>query len=125
MRMHTLKREVTNMGFHLTYQHGLSIRLFVVPLEPMIITIFEIFTNEFVTIDFIKDLKNRSLDIAAFYEANKKYNKVIEIYKMLLLEFPDSERLLKSIGNTYLTMDKKDEAEKYFQQAKEISENKN
>ena len=86
---------------------------------------FEIFTNEFVTVEFIRDLKNRASDIAAFYETNKKYNKAIEIYKMLLLEFPDSERLLKSIGTTYLAMDNSDEAEKYFQRAKEISENKN
>jgi tetratricopeptide (TPR) repeat protein len=86
---------------------------------------FETFANEFVTVEFIRDLKNRASDIATFYEANKKYNKAIEIYKMLLVEFPNSERLLNSIGNTYLAMDDNDEAEKYFQRAKEISENKN
>lgn len=79
---------------------------------------FEIFTNEFVNIEFISDLKNRASDIAIFYETNKKYNKAIEIYKWLLIEFPKSERLLKRIGNAYLALNNKDEAGKYFQRAK-------
>ncbi|TYP71563.1 alpha/beta hydrolase-fold protein [Aquimarina intermedia] len=80
---------------------------------------FETFTNEFVNIEFISDLKNRASDIAVFYEVNKKYNKAIEIYKMLLVEFPESEKLLKRIGNAYLALDNKNEAKKYFQLATE------
>jgi len=86
---------------------------------------FETFANEFVTVEFISDLKNRASDIAVFYEANKKYNEAIKIYNMLLVAFPDSEKLFKRIGNAYLALDKKEEAEKHFQRAKEVSKSKN
>lgn len=86
---------------------------------------FQTFVDEFVTEDFIRGLKFRATDIASFYEEHKEYKKAIDIYQMLLKDFPDSEDLLRRVGNAYLAMDNKDEAEKYFQRATEISEGKN
>ncbi len=86
---------------------------------------FETFANEFITTEFIRDLKNRASDIALFYEKNKKYTEAISIYETLLLEFPDSENLLKRIGDDYIEMGNDEVAQKYFQKATQISKSKN
>ncbi|TRZ43119.1 tetratricopeptide repeat protein [Robertkochia solimangrovi] len=82
---------------------------------------FEIFVNEFITDEFISDLKYRAFDIAGFYKKNENYKKAIEIYKMLLVSLPESGDLLNEIGNAYMSLDNRTEAEKYFQRATEVS----
>lgn len=86
---------------------------------------FQAFVEEFVTEDFIRGLKFRATDIASFYEGHKDYKKAIDIYQMLLKDFPDSEDLLKRVGNGYLSLDNNEEAEKYFKRARGISEGNN
>lgn len=86
---------------------------------------FKTFVNEFLTDEFISDLKYRSLDIASFYEKNENYKKAIDIYKVLLTVFPDSEGILNKTGSAFMSLDNSVEAEKYFQRAKEILETKN
>lgn len=86
---------------------------------------FETFSNEFFTSQFIIDLKNRVFDITDFYEKNGKQEKAIEVYKILLGEFPDSGNIHKKIAEAYLTLGDKEVSEKHFQKAKEIAEEKN
>ena len=86
---------------------------------------FQTFVEEFVTEDFIRGLKSRAIDIANFYEKHKDFQHAIDIYQMLLKDLPDSEDLLRRMGNAYLSIDNKEEAEKYFKRAAEISEGNN
>ncbi|MBX2874520.1 MAG: tetratricopeptide repeat protein [Saprospiraceae bacterium] len=86
---------------------------------------FQAFVEEFVTEDFIRGLKFRAVDIANFYEKNKDYKRAIDIYQILLKDFPDSEDLLSRTGNAYLSMGNEEAAEKYFQRAKEIADGEN
>lgn len=85
---------------------------------------FQSYANEFVTNEFIGDMKYRTLDIADFYEENENPKKAIEIYEALLTLFPDSEDILKRTGNAYMSIDNDNEAKKYFKLAKIISKRK-
>lgn len=86
---------------------------------------FQTFVQAFVTDEFIRGLKYRALDIASFYEKNNNQSKAIDIYQILLTEFPDSEDILTRTGNAHQAMGNSAEAEKYFQRAKKVAESKN
>lgn len=87
---------------------------------------FQSYADKFVTDEFIGDInKYRTLNIIDFYEKNNKFKKAIEIYKVMLTVFPDSEDILKRIGNAYISINKDTEAKKYFKLAKNISKRKN
>jgi len=85
---------------------------------------FQKFTEEFVTDDFIRDLKSRALEISTFYGAHKQFAKAIAINEVLLLDYPNSERLLKLTAEAYEGMGQDDEAEKYFKKAHSIASKK-
>lgn len=76
---------------------------------------FHAFVEEFVTEDFIRGLKFRAIDIASFYEEHKDHQKAIDIYQMLLKDFPDYEDLLRRMSDAYLAMGNNGEAQKYLQ----------
>ena len=86
---------------------------------------FQKYANEFVTKEFIGDMKYRTLDIADFYKKNRNAKKAIEIYEVLLISFPESEDILRRIGNAYLSIDNTNEAKKYLKLAESISKGKN
>ena len=86
---------------------------------------FQSYSNEFVTNEFIGDLRYRTLDIAEFYEINENPDKAIEIYETLLTLFPDSEDILTRTGNAYMSIGNDVEAEKYFKLAEDISKSNN
>ena len=86
---------------------------------------FQKYANEFVTNEFIGDMKYRTLDITDFYEKNENVKKAIEIYEVLLKSFPDSEDILRRIGNAHLSIDNDNEAKKYLMLAERISRGKN
>lgn len=79
---------------------------------------FEKFTDALLTDDFLKDLKNRAYEIGQFYDKHTKYTEAIAIYKVLLEQRPDSERLLNRIANAYQAMGQTKEAQQYRQQIK-------
>lgn len=86
---------------------------------------FKMYTDEFVTNEFIRTMKTRSLNLSDFYEKNGNYKKAIDIYKVLLELYPDSEDILTRTGNAYISLDNNvDEAEKYFQRARKVSNSK-
>lgn len=82
---------------------------------------FQKFTAEFVTDEFIRELKNRALDISSFYSKHRQFNEAIAIYELLLLDYPDSERLLRLMGETYEEKGQNREAAKYFKRAAHIA----
>ena len=75
---------------------------------------FRNYCREFVTNEFIGDMKYRTLDIADFYEKNENPEKAIDIYEALLTLSPDSEDLLKRTGRAYRSTGNDKEAKKYF-----------
>ncbi len=81
-------------------------------------TQFKTFADALISEGFLRDLKNRAYEIGAFYEKHKNYTEAIPIYKILLEQHPDSERLLTSIANAYLAMGNTKQAQYYLQQLK-------
>lgn len=86
---------------------------------------FRRFTDEFVEEAFIRDLKNRSIEIADYFEANDQLQEAIDIYEFLLKDQQDSERILNRVGNAYAASGKPEEAEKYFQRARKLKNDSN
>ncbi|WP_276390693.1 alpha/beta hydrolase-fold protein [Eudoraea chungangensis] len=85
---------------------------------------FNIFADELVNDDFIRDMKYRCFEIAEYHEKNRNFEKALDIYNTMLVEFPDSSDLLKRIGNVYKSLNNRAESEKYFKKAAELSVNK-
>lgn len=86
---------------------------------------FDLFTTEFKTAEFIGQLRgNRPYSIAEFYIKHQAYEKAIDIFKILSHKYPNSERPLKSLGDTYTLLKEVKTASVYYQKAAELIENK-
>jgi len=84
---------------------------------------FNTFYETFMTKDFIGGLRgSRPYVIAEFYEKNDRYDKAIDIYKILVEKNPSAIRPLNSLGNAYKSLKNEKEAERYFQKARDLSE---
>lgn len=83
---------------------------------------FEKLAREFESTGYLKRLRtNRACSIAEFYLENQKTSKARELFFEITEKNSQSERALKGIGNTYLAEKKETLAKKYFQKAKELS----
>ncbi|MCQ0111683.1 alpha/beta hydrolase-fold protein [Zhouia amylolytica] len=62
--------------------------------------------------------------IAKFYEKNNRYDKAIEIYRLLIKKSPNSENLLMRTGDAHMAQGNIIEAKKYFKQAQKTQKKK-
>ncbi|MFY0602769.1 MAG: hypothetical protein JXQ93_02385 [Flavobacteriaceae bacterium] len=86
---------------------------------------FDILLNEFKKTGFLERIRiNRSCLIAEFYLENKQYYKSIEIFNLLAEKYPNAERPLKGLGDSYYALLDKRKASLYYEKAKKISKRK-
>ncbi|WP_347921875.1 alpha/beta hydrolase-fold protein [Pontimicrobium sp. SW4] len=87
---------------------------------------FDTFVNEFKKTKFLGEIRvSRACSIAEFYLKNKQYDKSIALYTYLTEKYPSSEIPLNGLGDAYKELKKERTASKYYQRAKELSENNN
>jgi predicted alpha/beta superfamily hydrolase len=84
---------------------------------------FDHFTTKFKTAEFIGQLRgNRPYAIAEFYLKHQEYEKAIDIFKILVSQYPESERPLNSLGDVYTSLKDEKKASEYYQLAAELIE---
>ena len=82
---------------------------------------FDVFTTKFKTDDFIGQLRgNRPYSIAEFYLKHQEYEKAIDIFKILVNKYPNSERPLNSLGDVYTSLKDEKQASEYYQKAEDL-----
>jgi tetratricopeptide (TPR) repeat protein len=82
---------------------------------------FDVFTTKFKTDDFIGQLRgNRPYSIGEFYRKHQEYEKAIDIFKILVNKYPNSERPLNSLGDVYTSLKDEKQASEYYQKAAEL-----
>ena len=86
---------------------------------------FEVLVGEFNKTEFIGRLSvGRACSIAEFHLQNKQFDKAIELFKLLAIKHPNSERPLNGLGDSYKEMKKIGKASSYYKKAKKLSEKK-
>jgi len=86
---------------------------------------FNLLVNEFKKTGVLERIKvNRSCLIAEFYLENKQYEKAIEIFTLLAEKYPNSERPLIGLGDSYKELQDKRKSSIYYRKAEKISKNK-
>jgi len=82
---------------------------------------FDLYASKFITADFITGLRgNRPYLISDYYLENKAYEKAMVIYEILIDKHPKSVELLNKLGDLYMLMSNKKEANKYYKKAKDL-----
>ena len=82
---------------------------------------FESLMKVFNSNAFLSELReSRTYEIAEYYEKNKKFNKAIDIYTLLMNKSPDSVQPLISLGDVYTLLKDKSKADDYYSKAEEL-----
>lgn len=85
---------------------------------------FDAIVSEFKTTNFIERLRiSRASLIAEFYLKNYQYEKAEELFKLLIEKHPNSEVILKGLGDTYKAMSENKKAKIYYEKVKNVSQN--
>lgn len=84
---------------------------------------FDSFVSKFISDEFIGQLRgSRPYSIAEFYLKHKEYEDAINILKILVDKYPNSERPLNSLGDVYTSLKNENKATEYYNKAAEIAE---
>ncbi len=82
---------------------------------------FESFMKEFGTKEFIGELRiNRACSIAEFYLKHQKAKKSLDLFSFLFEKNPNSQRVLKGLGDTYKMLKDTKKANFYYQKLDEL-----
>ena len=84
---------------------------------------FDILMNAFENSLFLERLRlSRACEIAEFYLEHKQFEKALNLFKLLAEKYPESQRPLLGLGNTYEGMNQPKKAKLYHGKAKKLSE---